>query len=129
MSESPDVDGIAGAYRNYVETFNTGDGAAVARLMGYPVMVGGSGHSPGTIPDEAAYQHMIENTFEHFREKGWVRSQIDRLEAVAAGGDTGVVSAHFSRYRADGTMIENGSGHYVTRRIDGNWKIVAAIMA
>lgn len=128
MSESTDIDGIANAYRTYVETFNTGDGAAVARLMGYPVMVGGSGHAPGVMQDEAAYASMIGNTFEHFRKLGWVRSQIDRLEAVEAGGDTGIVSADFSRYRADGSMIEAGTGHYVTRKIDGTWRIVAAIV-
>ena len=72
---------------------------------------------------------MIEGAIAHFKTKGWVHSQIDRLDAVATGGDTGVISADFSRWRADGSLIERDSGHYITRIIDGEWKIVAAIMA
>lgn len=129
MSETPAAEGIAQIYRDYVDTFNTGNCAAVARLMGYPVMVGGSGHPPATIADEAGYAAMLENTLEAFRKTGWVRSQIDRLEAVETAGDTGIVGAWFSRWRADGSKIEEGSGHYVTRKIDGKWRIIAAIVA
>lgn len=128
MTDDTAEEGIAAIYRKYVETFNTQDGAAVARLLAYPVMVGGSGHPPGSIPDEAAYQRMIENTFEEFKKLGWVRSQIDRLEAVATACDTGVVAAWFSRWRADGSKIEEGNGHYVTVKHDGEWKIIAAIV-
>lgn len=39
-------------------------------------------------------------------------------------GDTGVVFARFSRYRADGSHYESGCGHYVMRRLDGRWKII-----
>ncbi len=129
MTDPTPDEGIAGIYRRYVETFNTGDGAAVAALLAYPVMVGGSGHPPICIPDAAGYQRMIEDTLRQFKEMGWVRSQIDRIEAVATAGDTGVVAAHFSRYRADGSMIADGSGHYVTVKRDGEWKIFAAIVA
>lgn len=129
MSEASLEDEIANAYRRYVETFNTGDGAAVARVMAYPVMVGGSGHPPGSIVDEAGYAEMIDNTFAAFREMGWERSQIDRVEAVATARDTGVIAAWFSRWRADGSMIAEGSGHYIAVKVDGEWKLTAAIVA
>ena len=129
MSEPTAEEGIAAIYRSYVETFNTGDGAAVAALLAYPVMVGGSGHPPICIPDAPAYQRMIEDTFRQFKAMGWIRSQIDSIETVATAGDTGIVAAHFSRYRADGSQIERGSGHYVTIKRDGAWRIVAAIVA
>lgn len=128
MTEDSTEEGIAAVYRKYVETFNTGDEAAVARVMAYPVMVGGSGHPPISIPDEAAYQAMIEHTLAEFRKLGWTRSQIDRIEAVATACDTGVVAAWFSRWRADGSMIEEGRGHYITVRQNGEWKITAAIV-
>jgi ketosteroid isomerase-like protein len=129
MSQPTPEQGIADAYRRYVEAFNTGDGAAVARIMAYPVMVGGSGHPPGTIADEAGYAAMIENTLAEFRTRGWARSQIDRLEAVETAGDTGVVAAWFSRWRADGSKIEEGNGHYIAVKQDGEWKLTAAIVS
>lgn len=128
MNGSTREQDIADAYRRYVEMFNTGDGAAVARCMAYPVMVGGSGHPPATIPDEAGYAAMIENTFAAFREKGWVRSQIDRIEAVETARDTGVIAAWFSRWREDGSKYEEGSGHYIAVKQDGEWKLTAAIV-
>lgn len=129
MSEDSPETGIADAYRRYVDAFNTGNGAMVAQRMAYPVMVGGSGHVPGTIPDEASYAAMIENTFTEFRKKGWARSQIDRIEAVATANDTGVIAAWFSRWREDDTMIEGGNGHYIAVKQDGEWKLTAAIVS
>ncbi|MDG2004180.1 MAG: nuclear transport factor 2 family protein [Novosphingobium sp.] len=129
MGQLTPEEGIADVYRRYVTAFNTGDGAKVARVMAYPVMVGGSGHPPGTIPDEAGYQAMIENTFVEFRKLGWVRSQIDRIEAVSTAGDTGVVAAWFSRWREDGSQIEEGNGHYIAVKQDGEWKLTAAIVS
>lgn len=128
MTEPTTEDPIAAAYRRYVEAFNTGDGAAVAKCMAYPVMVGGSGHPPGTIPDEAGYAEMIDNTFAAFRENGWARSQIDRIEAVETARDTGVIAAWFSRWREDGTKYEEGSGHYIAVKDGGEWKLTAAIV-
>lgn len=129
MSNSSTEAEIGDAYRRYVEAFNTGDGAAVAKCMAYPVMVGGSGHTPGTIPDEAGYAAMIGNTFDAFRENGWSRSQIDRIEAVETARDTGVIAAWFSRWREDGTKYEEGNGHYIAVKQDGEWKLTAAIVS
>ena len=119
--------GMEALYRTYVETFNREDAGGVAKLLSYPAMMGGPGHPPMTIPDALAYQRLIEGTFQHFKAKGWVRSQIDRMDAVATAGDTGVLVANYSRYRRDGSMIESGNGHYVMRRSDGRWSIIAAI--
>jgi hypothetical protein len=118
---------IEALYRTYVETFNREDAAGVARLLSYPAMMGGTNHPPIAIPDEPAFVRLIERTFEQFKAKGWVRSQIDRLQAVATAGDSGVLLANFSRYRRDGSLLESGSGHYVMRRSEGHWTIIAAI--
>jgi hypothetical protein len=120
---------IEAHYRAYIETFNRKDAAGVARLLAFPAMMGGTGHPPMRIPDATAYQRLIESTYQQFRAKGWVRSQIDGMEAVVTAGDTGVLAARFSRYREDGGIIEEGGGHYVMVRRDGEWRIIAAIVA
>jgi hypothetical protein len=121
-------EGIKNHYRTYVETFNREDAAGVSRLLAYPAMMGGPGHPPMTVPDAAAFQRLIEGTFAAFREKGWVRSRIDGMEAVATAGDNGVLAATFSRYRADGSLIEADRGHYIMTRRDGRWWIIGAIV-
>lgn len=119
---------IKAHHRLYVEIFNREDAAGVAELLAYPAMMGGPGHPPQMIPDKAAFQRLIEGTFAQFKANGWVRSQIDSSEAVATAGDTGVLAATFSRYRADGSLIEADRGHYIMVKRDGRWSIIAAIV-
>ena len=127
MSESAE-EGIKQQYRTYVETFNREDAEGVSKLLAYPAMMGGPGHPPMSMPDAASFARMIEGTFAAFKEKGWVRSQIDSMEAVATAGDNGVLAATFSRYRADGSLLEADRGHYIMTRRDGRWWIIGAIV-
>lgn len=127
MSESPDVEAIAECYRTFIETFNHADAAAVAGVLGYPYLIGGEGQSPQITPDEPTGKRGFESAFEFMKSVGWARTQIDRLEAVAICGDTGVVYAEFSRFREDGSLLDSGSGNYILRKFGGEWKIVASI--
>jgi len=129
MAGNSDEEALAECYRSFIETFNRGDGAEVARLLGYPYMVGGSGQVTQVTPDEPTGRAMFANAFGRMKAGGWARTQIDHLEAVALGGDTGVVAADFSRWRADGSKLDCGSGHYIARKFGGHWKIVASIFA
>ena len=119
---------IAEHYRTYVETFNREDAAGVSQLLAYPAMMGGPGHPPKSIADAAAFERLIAGTFAMFKAKGWVRSQIDSMEAVATAGDNGVLAARFSRYRADDSLIEADRGHYLMTKRDGRWWIIGAIV-
>jgi hypothetical protein len=121
-------EGIKNQYRTYVETFNREDATGVSQLLAYPAMMGGPGHPPSSIPDAAAFARLIEGTFAAFKAKGWVRSQIDSMEAVATAGDNGVLAATFSRYRADGSLLEADRGHYIMTKRDGRWWIIGAIV-
>jgi len=129
MTGENDAQGIAECFRTFIETFNSADGAAMAGSVGYPYMMGGSGQVPQTIPDEEAGRKFFGNAFKQLKSLGWERTRIDRLDAVSAGGDTGVISTDFSRHREDGIRLDSGSGHYIARRFDGQWKIVAAIFS
>jgi hypothetical protein len=119
--------GMEAVYQDYVATFNREDGAGVARLLSYPVVVEGTDRPPEVIPDASSYQRMIEAVFAQFKARGWARSQIDRLQSFLMAGDTGVLVAHYSRYRADGSLLETGHGHYVVRKSGGRWTICAAL--
>jgi ketosteroid isomerase-like protein len=115
-------------YRQYVEVFNTGDAEALSELLAFPA-VGGGAAPPQVYRTAQDFQRMIEGTFRHFRANGWARSQVDSAQGAEMAGDTGVVRAVFSRYREDGERYEEGSGNYVMRRLDGQWRIVAMIVS
>jgi ketosteroid isomerase-like protein len=127
MAEGSAEAGIEQAYRDYVAAFNREDSAGVAAVLDYPIMVEGGNSPPTTIADAAGYRRMIERVFAEFKALGWVRSQIDKLQAFPTAGDTGVLLAHFSRWRADGSLLIAGSGHYVMRKDQDGWRIIAAI--
>jgi ketosteroid isomerase-like protein len=127
MADGSAEAGIEQAYRDYVAAFNREDSAGVAAVLDYPIMVEGGNSRPTTIADAAGYRQMIERVFAEFKQLGWVRSQIDRLQAFPTAGDTGVLLADFSRWRDDGSLIVAGSGHYVMRKGTGGWRIIAAI--
>ena len=114
-------------FRTYVETINRQDVAGVARLFSYPAMMGGIGHPLMAVPDEGAYRRLIEATLEGFRARGWARTGIDRVQAVATAGGTGFVQAHFTRYREDGSVVDGGSATYVVLHKDGCWTMIAAM--
>jgi ketosteroid isomerase-like protein len=125
-SAEAEIEQLFGAY---VDAINRQDVAAVARLYSYPAMMGGIGHPPMTVPDEAAYRQIIEATLGQFRERGWSRTGIDRVQAVATAGDTGFVAADFSRYRSDGSVVDRGSALYAVVRREGRWSMIAAMGA
>jgi len=39
-------------------------------------------------------------------------------------GDTGIVTAHYRRNRADGSEIESGTANYIARKLGGEWRFV-----
>jgi len=127
MASTSDEEEMAALYRKYVDIFNKEDAVSLAQLLAYPAM-GGGGGTPHTYNSAREFEDMIKGTWANFRTKGWVRSQVDRTEPVLTAGDTGVVRAEFSRYRADGSMYESGSGHYVMRKLDGRWSIIAMVV-
>ena len=129
MTGENEVEAIADSFKRFIEAFNTADGAAMARVVSYPYMMGGTGQAPQTIPDEETGRKWFDNAFKQLKSLGWEYTRIDRLDAVAAGGETGVISTDFSRHRDDGIQLDAGSGHYIARRIDGQWKIVAVIFS
>ena len=58
------------------------------------------------------------------KERGWMRSGIDRLKTWALADNLGMILSDVTRYKTDGSVLEKLRACYMVRR-DGNaWKIV-----
>ena len=53
------------------------------------------------------------------------RSETDRTEICVINAGTALLSAYFTRYRTDGTVLLRGASSYLFARVDGDWRILA----
>ncbi len=58
------------------------------------------------------------------KERGWVRSSIDRLKTWALAEDLAMILADVTRHKADGSVLEQLRACYTVRRDAKGWKIV-----
>ena len=58
------------------------------------------------------------------KERGWVRSEMDRLKIWPMADNLGMIVSDVTRYKTDNSVLEKLRASYMVRR-DGNaWKIV-----
>ena len=53
------------------------------------------------------------------------RSETDRTAICVINAGTALLSAYFTRYRTDGTVLLRGASSYLFARVDGDWRILA----
>jgi len=56
--------------------------------------------------------------------RGWVRGGIDRFTAWAFTDDLAMVLTDFTRYKADGSILDAGRACYTVRRQGKAWKML-----
>ena len=127
MSEQSEIAAHEALYDTYFSTWNRKDIDALADLFAFPAIVGGGGRAPATIPDAASYRARMQMLLVDLESRGWAISILDEMHVGLMAGDTGVITIRYHRERADGSLIEAGTSSYLTRKIDGAWKIVGML--
>ena len=56
--------------------------------------------------------------------RGWVRGGIDRFTAWTFADDLAMVLVDFTRYKADGSVLDAGRACYTVRRDGKAWKML-----
>jgi hypothetical protein len=56
--------------------------------------------------------------------RGWAPSAIDRFHARVLAENLGMITADYTRYRADNSILEKGRASYTVRRYGTSCKIV-----
>ena len=49
----------------------------------------------------------------------------DRTAICVINAGTALLSAYFTRYRTDGTVLLRGASSYLFAKVDGDWRILA----
>jgi hypothetical protein len=109
-------------YRHYIEVFNReDDGFFDCFAHPYGAV---SERGLATVANDAANRNGFRRTMSTLKERGWARSDIDRIKAWALGENLGMIVSDVTRYKTDNSTLENIRACYMLRR-DGNaWKIV-----
>jgi hypothetical protein len=127
MNDTADLAALEALYRTYFEAGNCGDLDTYCSLFAFPVVLGGGGRAPAVMADAATWRTTVSGSIEVLATRGWATSAIDELNVGLMAGDTGVITAVFSRLAADGSRIEQCTGNYLARKLGGEWKIVGIL--
>lgn len=127
MSDQSEVAAHEELYDTYFSTWNRKDVDGLSDLFAFPLIIGGGGRAPVTVPDAATYRDRMRGLLADLEARGWTKSILDELHVGLMAGDTGVITIHYHRDQADGTLIESGTSNYLTRKIDGQWKIIGML--
>ncbi len=111
-------------YRSYIAAFNREDIDAFSETFTYPYAWVSGRHGLSECRTESDHQSSFGKIMADLKHRGWVRSDIDQLNAWPLAEDLAMILADVSRYKSDGSVLERVRACYTLRRDAGTWKIV-----
>jgi hypothetical protein len=111
-------------YKSYIGAFNREDIDLFTESFAYPYAWVTGSRGLGQCASESDHQRSFGKIMGDLKDRGWVRSAIDRLKAWALAEDLGMILADVTRYKADGAPLEHVRACYTVRRDPKGWKIV-----
>ncbi len=119
---------VRAAWDAYIEAFSAGRTGVIAEEVyaapSFQLGPAGAAVRLGAAETRAAFDAIHRQ----LAPERYARSETDRAEICVINPATAVLSAHFTRYRADGSVLSRGASSYLFARVDGDWRILA-IMA
>ena len=110
-------------YRHYIEVFNReDDGFFDCFATPYASVSGSRGLT--TVANDADHRSEFRRTMIALTDRGWARSDIDRIKAWATAENLGMILSDVTRYKTDGSILEKVRACYMVRRGGDGWKIV-----
>jgi hypothetical protein len=111
-------------YNRYIDGFNREDIDLFMQSFDLP-FVHVSGERGATIcADEAEQQRFYTQTMISIRERGWVRSGVDRMKAWPLAENLAMLMADVTRYKKDAAVLERLRAFYTLRNDGKAWKVV-----
>jgi ketosteroid isomerase-like protein len=126
MDEQNAVEELKAFYADYIANFNRRDIKGVPRFFAFPWATVDAGGAIHRITDPATLAPMWEKIIAELEADKWSHSEVDHLDVVLTGANTGVLGVDFTRWRTDGTVREKRRGFYVVQRNNDGWKIITS---
>jgi hypothetical protein len=111
-------------YNSYIDAFNREDIDLFSQSFAYPYAWITGERGLGQCASEGDHQRGFGKIMAVLKDRGWVRSGIDRLNTWALAEDLAMILADVTRYKADGSVLERVRACYTVQRDPKGWKIV-----
>jgi NTF2-like protein (DUF6841) len=111
-------------YKGYIDAFNREDIDAFSEAFSYPYAFVTGERGLASCATESDHQRFFGKIMSDLKSRGWVRSGIDRVKAWPFADNLAMIVADYKRYKADGSILEQGRACYTVRREGKAWKMV-----
>jgi hypothetical protein len=103
-------------YKGYIDAFS--------EAFSYPYAFVSGERGLSACANESDHQRFFGKIMIDLKARGWVRSAIDSLKAWVFADGLGMILADYTRFKADGSVLEAGRACYTVRREGKAWKMV-----
>jgi hypothetical protein len=122
-----DEDSIRRMFNAYVEAFQALEPRSVAIYLDAPFMFIGP-QGVRVLRDFAEIESFLAGIMAQLRAQDYARSTIADIRVNRMSASNALVSVRRARYRTDGSELEKLGETYTLRKVEGNWRIVAAMV-
>jgi hypothetical protein len=126
VNKDSNYDAIAAFFDQIATTFGAGDLPGFRALYQLPAMVMvAQGAQP--LANVAEFDAFFAVMLDRLREQHFARSAYERLSVKTLAPNLALAAMHWTRYRADGSVLETLGATYTLVQRDGAWRIVALV--
>jgi len=111
-------------YRGYIDVFNRQDDRFFDCFAPVYQIVGGDrGLTP--VTNDANYRNEFRTRImKDFKDRGWVRTEIDRVKTWPMAENLGLIVSDVTRRKADNSVMDKLRAIYTVRRADNSWQFI-----
>jgi hypothetical protein len=110
-------------YRNYIDLFNGEKVEPFLECFARPYVSITNERGLGVVANDGAYANDFRRIMTRLRRRGWMRSEIVRINAWALDQNLGMILADVTRRKADDSILEDVRACYLVHRDGQTWKI------
>lgn len=126
MNKDPNYEAIAAFFDDIAQSFGSGDLPRFRRLYQLPAMVVVA-QGAHTLADVAEFDAFFAVMLDRLRAEHFARSAWRDLSVKTLAPTLALAAMHWTRYRADGSVLETLGATYTLLNSDGAWRIVALV--
>jgi hypothetical protein len=112
-------------YRTYIEVFNGEEAGHFLDCFTRPYVTVSGERGLTIVPNDADREGQYRKMMDGLRRRGWVRSDIVRIEAWGLDPNLGMIQADVIRRKADESVLEEIRACYLVRREGEAWRIAS----
>ena len=122
-----DDEAIVQAFRNYVQAFQSLEARAPVPYCQLPCLFI-SDQGVRVMANAGELQAFIAGLMDSLKARGFSRSEVADMRVNQMSENIALVSVRRIRYKTDGSELERLGETYTFRKIDNDWKVLAAMV-